>query len=984
MKKLLILPLALLLGIEAQAQITKDLLTKKDANNWDYYYTENDPLKARIYTLENGLTVYLSDYKAVPRVQTYIAVRTGSANDPADNTGLAHYLEHILFKGTSKIGTSDWEKEKVLLDKIEVLFEEYRKIPIADSTARKKHYAIIDSVSYEASKYAIANEYDKLLSYIGADGTNAYTWFDQTVYVNDIPSNQVENWLKIESERFREVLPRLFHTELEAVYEEKNRGLDNDGRRVWEELFAASFTDHPYGTQTTIGTVEHLKNPSITAIKEYFKKYYIASNMAICLSGDLDLDLTIKQINEYFKSYPSLAPISNKKKIASPLSGNVEKTVTGPSSESVSISYRFDGANTKEALMMELVSMVLSNSQAGLIDLNLNQEQKVIGAYSYPLRLNDYSLHILSAKPRAGQTLDEVNDLLKSQIDLIANGDFPDWLLDAIINDYKLSRTHEMESNKSRADFFVTNFIRNQEYKAAIDEIEELEKMTKADLVNFVKTHYTSSNAFVRIDKVKGVDSTIQKVTKPAITSVLLNREKKSDFLNSIFSNKVTPISPDFIDYKKDITKGIVSIKEQKIPLLYNQNIENELFEMYYIFDFGTEQNKKLGLALTYLEYLGCEGFSASELSQEFYKLGCTYALSTSKDQLYISLSGLSENFDKAIALLEQFLATAMSDQDTYDELVASILKARENNKLDKSQILNKALVSYAKYGKDSPYTDILSQTDLETTKPEELTQLIKKIGQFEHKILYYGPLELAEISTKIALAHRVESLTKDKNVAKEFTFKEIEKNTILFTEYDMVQAEIIMLSKSKKYNVKRAVQAALFNEYFGGNMGSIVFQEMRESKALAYSVKSYYQVPNDLKTPAYVVSYIGTQADKSIDAILGMNDLLDNFIIEEGAFVNAKESLISSLETSRSIKSAILFNYLKAQKLNQKKDISEKLYKYIVKSDIKDVQKFHKKYVQNKPKTYLIIGKKENLDWEKLKQFGTIEELNLDVLFGY
>lgn len=141
-------------------------------------------------------------------------------NDPAETTGLAHYFEHLMFKGTNSYGTQNYEAEKPLLDQIEQQFEIYRKT--TDEIQRKAIYHTIDSLSYEASKYAIPNEYDKLMAAIGASGTNAYTAYDQTVYVEDIPSNQIENWAKIQVDRFENNVIRGFHTELEAVYEEKN------------------------------------------------------------------------------------------------------------------------------------------------------------------------------------------------------------------------------------------------------------------------------------------------------------------------------------------------------------------------------------------------------------------------------------------------------------------------------------------------------------------------------------------------------------------------------------------------------------------------------------------------------------------------------------------------------------------------------------------------------------------------------------------
>ena len=252
-----------------------------------YESVPNDPMKARIYTLDNGLKVYLTVNKETPRIQTYIAVRVGGKNDPAETTGLAHYFEHLMFKGTTHFGTQDYEKEKPMLDEIERLFEVYRQT--TDEAEREAIYHQIDSVSYEASKLAIPNEYDKLMAAIGATGTNAYTGFDQTVY-------QIENWAKIQADRFENNVIRGFHTELETVYEEKNMSLTSDNRKVFEAILSALFPDHPYGTQTVLGTQENLKNPSITNIKNYHKTWYVPNNMAICMSGDLDPEQTISVI----------------------------------------------------------------------------------------------------------------------------------------------------------------------------------------------------------------------------------------------------------------------------------------------------------------------------------------------------------------------------------------------------------------------------------------------------------------------------------------------------------------------------------------------------------------------------------------------------------------------------------------------------------------------------------------------------------------
>lgn len=348
------------------------------ANDYKYETVPNDPLKARIYTLKNGLKVYMTVYKDEPRIQTYIAVRAGSKHDPADATGLAHYLEHMLFKGTDKFGTTDAVQEKFYLDQVIRLYDVHKRT--TDDAKRAAIYRQIDSLSFLASKFAIANEYDKMLASMGAKGTNAYTWVEQTVYVNDIPSNQLEKWLEVEAERYRNPVMRLFHTELEVVYEEKNRTLDSDQRKIFYELYANLFPTHQYGTQTTIGTIEHLKNPSIQAVIDYYNTYYVPNNMAICLSGDFNPDETIKLIDAKFGGFkPKPVPkfVSTKQ---AELRAPIVRNVYGPDAESVTFGYRFEGAGSRDADLIIMCDMLLSNGNAGLIDLNLNQSQKVLNA----------------------------------------------------------------------------------------------------------------------------------------------------------------------------------------------------------------------------------------------------------------------------------------------------------------------------------------------------------------------------------------------------------------------------------------------------------------------------------------------------------------------------------------------------------------------------------------------------------------------------
>jgi predicted Zn-dependent peptidase len=367
-----------------------------------YETVPNDPTQTRIYTLENGLKVYLSVNKDEPRIMTYIGVRVGSKNDPAETTGLAHYFEHLMFKGTKNFGTTDYATEEPLLDKIEQLFETYRST--TDEAERKALYLEIDSISQEASKIAIPNEYDKLMASIGAKWTNAFTWFDVTAYVENIPANEIENWAKIQSDRFTNPVLRLFHTELETVYEEYNMGLTQDDWKVEDSLMNALFPHHPYGTQTTIGTQEHLKNPSITNIKNYFETYYVPNNMAIIMVGDFNPDETIKIIDQYFGQMQKKELPKLKTEPEQSITEPVIKEVVGLEAENITIGFRFPAASSKEIPTLQLIEYMLNNGKAGLIDLNLIQKQKVLEAWCYVMPFADYSVFQMNGKPKDEQT----------------------------------------------------------------------------------------------------------------------------------------------------------------------------------------------------------------------------------------------------------------------------------------------------------------------------------------------------------------------------------------------------------------------------------------------------------------------------------------------------------------------------------------------------------------------------------------------------
>ncbi len=976
MKKLVCLSIVLLTILAScTKKDTYKTLTETDANGYSYEYVTNDPYNLRVYSLKNGLKVYLSVNKDEPRIQTFIPVKAGSTYDPKDNTGLAHYLEHMMFKGTTKFGTVNWNAEKVLIDQISDLYEKHKATK--DTLQKQKIYAQIDSISNIAAQYVAPNEYDRLISSIGGKYTNAYTSNERTVFMNNIPSNELEKWLQIESERFFNMVLRVFHTELETVYEEFNMGQDRDGSKVYKKLDELLFPTHPYGQQTTIGKAEHLKNPSMVNIREYWSKYYVPDNMAICLSGDLDPEETIQLIDKYFGKFKSKPVPEVHNPVENPMTKNVADTVYGPERESLNFAFRFNGVKSGDKDIVELIDYMLNNSTAGLIDLDLNQQQKVQRAGSYSSFLKDYGTHTFYGIPREGQSLTEVRDLILNEINKIKTGDFEDWLIEAVINNLKVDRIRNTENNW-RAHNFAVDFTNNVSWEEDLNKFNRMSKITKEQIMQFVQQHYTN---YAIVYKLKGEDKNVVKVKKPHITPVDLKRENESDFFTKLSQEKTKPISPVFVDYKKTIeTKDFAP----GVKYSYIHNAENNLFELNYIIDIGKNQSKELALAVKYLPYIGTDKYSAADLQKEFYRYGLNFGVRTHDKRSYVYVTGLEEYFPKAVELLEHLLANAKPDKEAYNNLIETIKKERSDKKLNKGAILYGGLLNYGMYGEHSEYRNNLSEDQLRVINPDSLTNLIKGITKKEHQLFYYGSGSNDEIFSLLKEKHVVPEKTESIPEPEKYTELDINKPIVYFVNYDMVQTQMLILSKDVKFDKDLIPNIRLFNQFYGDGLSSIVFQEIRESRGLAYSAYSYVSTPDLPEDSYYNYSFVATQPDKLKAACDKMKSLLTKIPAYGNQFELAKESITKNIATERITKSNIFWSYLNNKDLGIDYDNRKDVYDYMQNATIDDFKTFFNKHIDHNNYVYLVIGNKNQVDFNVLKKLGPVKELSVDEVFNF
>ena len=955
------------------------LLLTTACSKYKYETVKDDPMKTRIYTLKNGLKVYLSVNEEKPRIQTFIVVRTGSKNDPSETTGLAHYLEHLMFKGTNHFGVTDVEAEAPLLADIEARYEKYRKM--TDPVERRQAYHEIDSVSQLAAKYFIPNEFDKLMSLIGAEGTNANTWHDRTCYVDDIPSNQIDTWLKIESDRFKNMVIRGFHTELEAVYEEYNIYLANDGEKMYDAMMNKLFPSHPYGTQTTIGTQEHLKNPSITNIKNYFKKWYVPNNTAICMSGDFDPDEVIAQIDKYFGDWQPGGDVKQPEFPVQPeLTQAVDTTVVGQEAEQLLLGWRFDKASSLQADTLRVVDYMLTNGKAGLIDLDINQQMKMLSAYSATEPLMDYSTFMLQGRPREGQTLDEVRQLLLGEIEKLKKGDFSDDLLPSVVNNLKLDFYQAMEYNAARTNYFLQSFVNDEPWEQFVKTFDRIEGITKQEIVDFANRHFRDN--YVAVYKRQGVDLNQKKIDKPEITPIPTNRDTVSLFVQDIQKIEAKPIEPRFVDFKKDLSFSTVN---NGLPVVSVKNTENGRFELAFRYDFGDEVDTRYNYAASYLELIGTDSLTAQQVQQQFYKLACSYRLSVEARNITVWLTGLSENMPQALQLLEHLMQHAKVDNDAYQHYVAIVDKSRQDNKLDQQANFG-VLRTYGMYGTYSRARNILTDAQLKKTNPQDLLELLKQLKEYEHTVLYYGPLEDQELSATIAQYHAVPATLKPIPEAKHYTKQVTPQNEILIAPYDAKNIYMQMYHiEPLTWNPDEAAVKALFNEYYGGNMGSVVFQEIRESRGLAYNAYAGYIDPY-YKTDdtEYALVHIISQNDKMMDCIRQFHQILDVIPQNKGAFDIAKEAVKKKIASNRTTKFGLISAWLEAKNLGIDYDQNERIYKALDKVTLQDIVRFEQQRMAHKTWRYVILGNEKELDMKSLEKIGPIKRLTQQDIFGY
>jgi predicted Zn-dependent peptidase len=928
-----------------------------------------DPMAVTVHRLSNGITVYLSTDRQQPRFTGWIAVRTGSRNDPADSTGLAHYLEHMLFKGTRTLGTTDYQREKAHIDKIAGLYDELRRTK--DATRRSAILAEIDRETQRSAAFAIPNELDQLYAALGIQGVNAFTGTDQTVYIADVPANKLEHWARIEGNRFRSPEFRLFWPELEAVYEEKNRSLDNPEWRMHEAMNALLFPRHPYGTQTTIGTVEHLKTPAYGDMVAYFRRWYLPNNMAIVLAGDIDASAALPVLERAFAGMEPrpLAPVPSGE--LGRLTRRVEHTIEAEGEQGLYIAWPTVAGGHPDRVALEVMDLLVDNAQSGLINLELVLTQKLPRAGSGASFMTEAGFWLMHATARAGQPLEEAEALLLGVVSKLKAGEFRQEDLDAIVLSAEIQDKQGLESSSARVNRMAEAYTERVPWAEMVGRLDRMRAVTREDVVRVANRYL--GDGMVVVKRTRGRFEP-PKMDKPAITPIELDTARESALAREVKQIPVRPLEPEWLVEGTHYERHPLPAG----PLIASRNPRHDLFTIRYRFALGSKRKRLLCHALELLDRSGARGLPAAELKRTLFAMGTEVHTRCDRDETEITVNGIDRNMKASVELLDRWLRTAEFEAQTVDQLAANRVSQRKDE-MDEPRVIAAALAEYAMRGADSSYLVVPSNRELRAAKGKALGALLAALPDHQHRTTYFGPRTAAEAAPIIALGKRHRKLA-----TRPFTRYRKGKGTrVYLVDRKVAQSQVrIMVAKPPLAPAERAL-ARLYSEYVGGGMGALVFQEIREARGLAYSAWASYSRGVLRKDESALVGGLGTQSDKTLEAITTLLGLLRQMPIEERRFEVARSALDEEYRSSRADPRAAPGWVLTWDDMGEPVDPRPRDWSALKALAPNELAGFGSRAASG-PTVISLLGNTARFDRQELSKLGAIETVPIQKLFGY
>ena len=929
-------------------------------------------LEVKEHKLKNGLTVWLNEDHSQPKVFGAVVVKAGAKDCP--DTGIAHYFEHMMFKGTDKIGTVDYDAEKTLLDSIALKYDELAATE--DEAARSQIQKEINELSIRSSDYVIPNEFNRLISKYGGSGLNAATSYDATIYFNTFSPQYMSQWAEINSERLLNPVFRLFQSELETVYEEKNMYGDFIGGPVMDRLLARYFAPHPYA-YPIIGSTKNLKNPRLTEMRKFFEEYYVASNMGLILSGDFDTEAVLPVLEKTFSRIrPGEAPKHDIVALP-PFKGKEKMKIKFPVPlvKAMGMGFRGVPANHEDQVALAVAVNMLNNANGtGFLD-KLMVDRKIMASMAMNESMNEAGILAVAVIPKLMfQTYGGAEKLVWKEINRVKEGDFSDEIFNSLKQEQRRQYASNLENIDSRARIMMSLYSQGKSWEDYLQEVSGIDALTKEDVVRVARKYFSENYLFVTKTTGKYPKDNL---TKPDFSPIVpKNSEASSEYAKQLEQLPVQEVKPRFIDFQKDVE----TVSLTPLATLYaTANPVTDIFTLNLVYQVGTLEQPKLMHLANYLQFLGTDSLSFHEFRTRLQVLGSTISFDATDKQFFMRITGFDKHFKETVQLAGDFIRHVKAD-DKQIRQVINDAKVTEKAFFESSDNIANALLEKVKYGEQSRFLTKLSLSEVKKLKGKELLDAFVQVRQTECDLLYCGTLPVAQVREEIEAFLPLKEITVAVNAPYHRDAKKYDKPTVYFMDMPTASQSIVYgYAKGEVTDDAWSRHAArLFSVYFGGDMSSLMFQEIREFRSLAYRVSGRYILPpHNLEGKAgEFVTMLSTQSDKTLDALGIMNSLIHEMPEKEERISTVKQSIVNQVNNDFPSFREVPEKVAGFRRNGFDNDPSEALLSGISDMDMKDIIRFYRHNVRLKPVVYVIVGNSRRIDMKQLETYGNVIRL--------
>ncbi len=926
-------------------------------------------LKVKEYRLENGLTVWLNEDHSQPKVFGAVVVKAGAKDCP--DTGIAHYFEHMMFKGTDRIGTLDYESEKVLLDSIAMKYDELAMTE--DTAARARLQKEINELSIRSSEYVIPNEFNRLINRFGGSGLNAATSYDATIYFNTFSPQYMVQWAEINSERLINPVFRLFQSELETVYEEKNMYGDFIGGQVMDTLMARYFGPHPYA-YPIIGSTKNLKNPRLTEMHKFFEDYYVASNMALILSGDFDAQQVMPILEKAFSRIRSGNAPKQEKVMLPPFNGRETMKVKFPIPfiKAMGLGFRGVSANHEDQVALNIAVNLLNNANGtGYLD-KLMVEHKLMGALAINESMNEAGILAVAIMPKLLiQSYSSAEKMVWDEINRVKNGDFSDEMFNSLKLEQKRQYASSLENIDSRATIMMNLFSQGKSWNDYLNEVARIESITKEDVVRVAQKYF--SNNYLCVTKSTGKYPK-DNLPKPAFSPVVpRNADASSSYAKQLEKIPEQQVAPRIIDFEKDVKTSKLT---PLVTLYTTPNPLNDIFTLNISYGIGALEQPELMQLTNYLQLLGTESLSFEQFRSRLQSIGSTLAFDVTPDAFVMKVTGFDNHIDETMELVGDFIRHAKADDKKLRQIVDDA-KVSEKAFFKSGDNVASALLEQVKYGDQSRYLRKLSLSQIKKLKGKDMLAIYDKVRSVQCDLHYCGTLPVEKVIGTIRQHLPLERTTVASNSPYYRELKQYDRPTVFFIDMpDMAQSIVYGYVKGDPVDDKASRHASqLFSVYFGGDMSSLMFQEIREFRSFAYRTSGRYQLPNHAHkgTAGSFTAMLSTQSDKTLDALGVLDSLIREMPLKPERMEAVKQTLVNRINNDYPPFRNLSEKVASARMEGFDRDPAEEFLRDIATMDMQDISRFYREQISGRPVVYVITGNRKHIDMKKLAEYGTI-----------